>query len=223
MNEDRAYVRKLAMQFRNTGKPTEWFEVLYAQGKDGKAVIPWAEMSPNPNLIQWLDAKQIVGEGKTALTVGCGLGDDVEELCQRGFNAIGFDISASAIAWCKDRFPHSHAQYIAADVLNAPESWNQAFDFVLESYTLQALPRLMREKAIEKIASFVALGGKLLIICRGRDVAEAAGGIPEPLTRDEVMKFVDLGFSLESFEDYLDNESPPVRRFRVEFKKAFGI
>ncbi|OCR00325.1 thiopurine S-methyltransferase [Oscillatoriales cyanobacterium USR001] len=220
MNQDRVYARNLAMQFRNAGKPMEWFEVLYAQGKDGKAVIPWAEMSPNPNLIQWLDAQQIRGEGKTALTVGCGLGDDVEELSWRGFHVVGFDISASAIEWCKNRFPNSNAQYIAADVLNTPESWNQGFDLVLESYTLQALPRSLREKAIEKIANFVAFGGQLLVICRGRDVEEDAGEIPEPLTRDEVMKFVDLGLLLESFEDYLDDESPPVRRFRIEFKKV---
>jgi hypothetical protein len=33
------------------------------------------------------------------------------------------------------------------------------------------------------------------------------------------MGFIEHGLILEQFEDYLDEESPPVRRFRVEFRK----
>lgn len=68
-------------------------------------------MQPNPNLVQWLETHSIQEQGKRALKVGCGLGDDVEELCQHGFQAVGFDISVSAIAWCHRQFPESRAEY----------------------------------------------------------------------------------------------------------------
>jgi SAM-dependent methyltransferase len=220
MNDDRSSVRALAMQYTQAGKPTEWFEVLYAQAKEDETKIPWADMQANPNLMEWLDNNQIIGQGKTALKVGCGLGDDVEELCRRGFQVTGFDISPSAIAWCQNRFPNSKAQYWVANLLNPPEVWTQAFDFVLESYTLQALPPPERQIAIRQVANFVVPGGQLLVICRGREAQEDPGQLPYPLTRDEVMTFTDLGLSLEAFEDYLDRESLPVRRFRAEFKKS---
>lgn len=152
------------------------------------------------------------------MKIGCGLGDDVEELCQRGFKVVGFDISASAIAWCRDRFPESPAEYLVADVLNPPASWTQAFDFVLEAYTLQVLPPLLRQNAIAQIANFVAPGGQLLVICRGRESQEVANQIPYPLMVEEVMTFVEKGLSLEQLEDYIDQESPPIRRFRALFQ-----
>lgn len=219
MNPDRTYARTLAKQYNEAGEPTQWFEVLYAKAKEGKAVVPWADLEANPNLVQWLNANQVQGQGRRALKVGCGLGDDVEELCQRGFEATGFDISASAIEWCRDRFPTSTAQYIVADLLNPPSDWNQSFDFVLESYTLQVLPAPLRPKAIQQIANFVSLGGQLLVISRGRENTEDTGQMPYPLTKDEVMQFMQLGFSLVKFEDYCDQESPPVRRFRAEFRR----
>lgn len=220
MNEERVYAKSLAKQYNDAGEPTQWFEVLYSQAKDGKAVIPWADLKPNPNLVQWLNKNQVQGQGKTALKVGCGLGDDVEELCRRGFNVIGFDISASAIEWCCNRFPNSTAQYVVADLLNPPSTWSQSFDFVLESYTLQVLPPSLRQDAIHQIANFVAPGGKLLVICRGRDAKDAPGQMPDPLISNELMQFVDLGLVLINFEDYLDEESPPVRRFRAEFHRS---
>jgi hypothetical protein len=54
MNDDQTYVRTLAMQYTNAGKPTEWFEVLDSQAKEDGTKIPWADMEANPNLIQCL-------------------------------------------------------------------------------------------------------------------------------------------------------------------------
>jgi ubiquinone/menaquinone biosynthesis C-methylase UbiE len=168
--------------------------------------------------VQWLESHRIEGHGKTALKVGCGLGDDVEELCRRGFKTIGFDISASAIAWCRNRFPQSPAEYCVVDLLNPPALWTRAFDFVVEAYTLQVLPSSLRQHAMVQIANFVATGGQLLVICRGRESHEEPGKMPYPLTVEEVMGFVEYGPILEQFEDYMDEESPPVRRFRATFR-----
>jgi SAM-dependent methyltransferase len=220
MSENRNNARNLAKQYTEQGKPTEWFEVLYSQAQGDNTKIPWADMQANPNLVEWLDKQNIQGQGKTALKIGCGLGDDAEELSKRGFQVTAFDISISAIEWCKNRFPDSSVQYIAADLLKPLTDWNQAFDFVVESYTLQVLPPELRKAAIPIIANFLTPGGRLLVICRGRNIEDESGKMPYPLIKNEVMEFVDAGLSLLQFEDYLDNyESPPVRRFRAEFKK----
>ena len=219
MEEYHSHARKLAQQYLVAGKPTEWFEVLYSQAKNGEASIPWADLKPNPNLTAWLADKQTDGTGKTALKIGCGLGDDVEELVDWGFRVVGFDISTSAIAWCKRRFPDSLAEYVVADLFYPPNRWHFAFDFVLESYTLQVLPPNLRAIAGRHIANFLAPGGTLLVVARARDPEDAPGQMPWPVTRAEMMQFVDLGLSLDRLEDYWDAELPSVRRFRGEFSR----
>ena len=188
--------------------------------KAGQATVPWADLEPNPNLVQWLKQKNINGTGKTALKVGCGLGDDVEELAGYGFSVTGFDISTTAVGWCMHRFPESHASYIRADLFDPPANWIRGFDFILESYTLQVLPPHLRlaAMAMGKIAEFVAPGGTLLAIARGREPDDNPGRMPWPLTKQELLKFEQSGLKLLAFEDFFDAEDPPVRRFMAEFQ-----
>jgi SAM-dependent methyltransferase len=215
---DRTRARALAKEYVAQGRPTDWFEVLYAEADRGDSVVPWADLRPNPNLIAWLDRNRALNGGK-ALKVGCGYGDDVEELARRGYQVVGFDVAPTAIAACMKRSPDSRATYITADVLQSHVEWRQAFDFVLESYTLQVLPPAERDTAIVRIADFVAPDGTLLVIARGRDDEDDPGQMPWPLKRDEVLKFEDAGLTLVEFEDYLDEESPPVRRFRATYRR----
>jgi ubiquinone/menaquinone biosynthesis C-methylase UbiE len=72
--------------------------------------------------------------------VGCGLGDDAEYVAGRGFDTVAFDISASAIRAARRRYPDSAVHYVTADLLDPPGEWERAFDLVVESLTLQALP-----------------------------------------------------------------------------------
>jgi SAM-dependent methyltransferase len=216
----RERARELADTYTADGNATEWFEVLYAEGAAEAADIPWADFEPNPNLVAWLNRASLSPAGASALTVGCGLGDDAEALSDRGFDVTGFDISSTAIEWCRERFPESEVTYQVADLFSAPEDWSRAFDFVLESYTLQVLPEAKQDEAIPIIADFVAPGGTLLVICRGRDPETPTGKVPWPLTRDTVMQFEDHGLDLTAFEDYEDEESPPVRRFRATFHRS---
>src|SRR5207253_8218406 len=128
-------------------------EPLYAWADGDLSSIPWAAKGLNPNLVQWLDREHVNGDGRSALVIGCGLGDDAEELARRGFDVTAFDISPAAIEWCRKRFPDSRVDYQAADLFSPPETWRRGFDFVLESYTVQALPNDVRERALRAVAS----------------------------------------------------------------------
>lgn len=219
MTKSRSRARELAKQYLAGGDATGWFDALYVEAEGDAARIPWADLAPNPGLAEWVEKNEIAGEGKTALVVGCGLGDDAEMLAERGFRVTAFDISATAIAWCRRLRPDSSVQYVAADLLAAPDEWKKAFDFVIEVYTLQALPDELRPAAIRAIASLVAEEGALLVVARGRDPEEDPGEMPWPLTRDELQAFAAAGLTESSFEDFFDNESPPVRRFRVLYSR----
>lgn len=215
----RAKVREIALRHLSEGDALGWFEELYREANGDASVISWADLAPNPNLFFWLDANNVVGRGKSALKIGCGLGDDAEELSLRGFETTAFDISETAISWCRKRFPRSSVNYLSKDLLQAPKEWEQRFDFVLESYTLQVLPPGLRKKAIGMISRFVRTNGKLLVIARGRDPGEEVGKIPWPLLRSELEEFQTRGLQEVSFEDYLDQEDPPVRRFRAVYER----
>jgi SAM-dependent methyltransferase len=216
----RARARQLAREFAQRGDATGWFEQLYTQAQGNEQAIHWADMQVNPNLLGWLNRRNMQGKGKRALVVGCGLGDDAEELAHRGFEVVAFDIAPTAIAWCRQRFPQSSVEYVVADVFDPPRGWQGSFDFVLEAYTLQVLPADVRSGAMTSIAGLLAQGGTLLVVCRGRFPEEPPGNLPWPLSTDELEVFKGAGLRQVQFEDYFDQEEPKVRRFRVEYQRA---
>ncbi|MEX2139066.1 MAG: class I SAM-dependent methyltransferase [Pirellulales bacterium] len=219
MTLHRKQARSLAHESLRRGRPLEWFETLYHQAGGDPAVIPWADMAVNPNLSAWLARTDLIAAQRQALVIGCGLGDDAEALCAAGFRVTAFDISDTCIAWCRRRFPESSVGYCVADLFSPPPAWQRAFDFVLETYTLQVLPENLRATAIRQIADFVAGDGRLLVITRGRDAADDPGAMPWPLLQSELSEFARAGLIELTFEDYLDSEDPPVRRFRVEYRR----
>lgn len=219
MSEARRKAGDLARESLAAGDPVGWFEKLYVQAGGEPGAIAWADLAPNPNVFDWLDREQVNGAGCRALEIGCGLGDDAEDLARRGFAVTAFDVSATAIDWCRRRFPGSPVEYVVADLLNPPAEWARVFDFVLESYTLQVLPPDVRDAAIRRVARFVAPGGSLLVVARGREPSDPPGTMPWPLMRDEFGGFVRAGLEELSFEDFPDDETPTVRRFRAVYRR----
>lgn len=215
----RARARELAEEFLKRGDAKGWFEVFYAEAAGDTTRIPWANLVPNPEMTQWLDENAVQGAGKRALVVGCGLGDDAELLAERGFDVSAFDISPEAIEWCKRRYPDSKVEYIAADLFELPGEWRGAFDFLFEANTLQVLPADLRPAAISAMVNCVTQDGSVLVIARGREPNDDPGFMPWPLTKDDLKPFVESGLQLIAFQDYYDQEEPPVRRFRVHYRK----
>ncbi len=219
---NRTHARELARTYLSQGEPTGWFDRLYVESRNDAKRIPWADLVPNPNLVEWLEVSTIEPEGKQAIVVGCGLGDDAEFLSNEGFTVAAFDVSPEAIRWCKKRFPRSRVSYRTIDLLRLPEGWHRRFDFTVEIYTLQVLPPTIRPQAMQAIVDLVALRGRLLVITRGREEDGAEEEMPWPLTKEELSEFVRLDLEEELFEDYWDQEVPPVRRFRAVYRNSGG-
>lgn len=213
--EARRRAGQLAQQSYAQGDHTGWFEKLYAGAEENPDIIPWADLQTNPHLDAWLKREQPHGAGKTALVVGCGLGDDAEAVASYGFKVTAFDISPSAIAWCKKRFPRTTVNYVAADLFALPENWT--FDLVVEAYTVQALPISARQQAIQAVAACVASGGQVLAIGRLVERDDERVSMPWPLIRAEFDGFTQAGLTELRFEDFLDANG--MRRFRVLYQR----
>lgn len=232
---------EIALEHYKRRDYTGLFEALYAQVEGDPGRVPWADLAPNPILSRWLK-EQPVGQasclpspvksvqrtaGETpappclrAAVVGCGLGDDAQLLAELGYDTLGFDISPTAIAWARQRFTHDRLRFETADLFDLPAEWRGAFDLVVEIYTFQALPLAIRPAAMDHTASLVKPGGKLVVICRGRDEDEPASKLPFPLLRIELDRLVTLsGFVEQQFEDFMDDEAPPVRRFMAVYER----
>ncbi len=216
---NRDEMRRMARESIDRGDVVGWFETLYRRAAGDWTAVPWADLAANPSLCHWLAMAPMPREGTRCLVVGCGLGDDAEALAAAGFEVTAFDVSATAIEACRRRFPESRVVHAVADALDPPCEWKARFDLVVESCTLQVLPPAPRSQAMRSLASLVAPGGRLLVICRGRDSDEPEGDLPWPLTRDELNGFCDAGLTEASSEEFFDDEEPPVRRFFLIYER----
>jgi SAM-dependent methyltransferase len=211
-------VPRVAREHLRAGDPTGWFEAVYAAVGDTVTDVPWVDLEPNRHLVAWLRRDAVQGQGRRAVVVGCGTGDDAELLRKAGFDVVGFDIAPTAVAWATRRFPET--PFRVADLLALPDEMLGAFDLVFEAYTLQALPVDVRDAAIDGVASLVAPGGTLLVVTFGRAPEEEPGRLPWPLTRGELARFGERGLIEQRFEDYRDEIEPERRRFRVEYARG---
>ena len=212
--------RRLASESLAGDDPTGWFERLYVAAEDGAAVVPWGRGAPNPLLAEWAEARAITGRGRRALVVGSGLGDDAEYVAGLGFDTVAFDIAATAVRIARRRFPASEVDYRVADLLEPPREWGEAFDLVVESITVQALPPDLHPAATARVTEMVAPGGTLLVISGGRDDRDGpVEGPPWPLTRAELDAFARGDLRPVRVEAL---GAPGERRWRAEFRRPAG-
>ena len=228
--DKRARTRELAAEFADRGDSLGWFDALYKEAAGDNEKIPWADLEPNRFFREWAEKNELKGEGRKALVVGCGLGDDAVFLDDLGFEVTGFDISETAIEWARKLHADRNIEFEVADLFDPPSEWTYAegnppadaggSDFVLEVYTIQPLPMEMRERTIDAVASLVAPGGELVVVTRGRGDDEEVVKVPWPLSRKDLSRFEANGLVQESFEVMLDEtDDEPADRFVVKYRR----
>ena len=102
MGNPKSATQRLAREYADQGDPNGWFEEFYARACGDIGKVYWADLKPNPLLLDWLKERG-ASDGMRAITIGCGLGDDAEALSRYGYRVTAFDISPSAIAMCRGR------------------------------------------------------------------------------------------------------------------------
>lgn len=202
----------------------ERFESVYHEAGGNPVKVPWADGRANPALVSWLNSAgpAVVRPGARSVVVGCGLGDDVAELLSRGYDATGFDVSGTAVAWARRRFPEYADAFVCADLFKMPSRYRRRFDLVVEVHTLQALHPSLREEAAAALAELVSTRGLLVAICRGRKESvalETVEGPPWALTACELLGLMEASglHPVRAPDEFTDDEAPPVERLRCAF------
>lgn len=214
----RARARELAAEFAEKGNTTGWFEALYAESGGDNEKIPWADLEPNKYFKAWAEKTGLRGDGRKALVVGCGLGDDALMLYEMGFKVTAFDISPTAIEWARKLHKDTDIQFETMDLFEPFRGWLGGFEFVLEIYTIQPLPLEIRPAVIDAIAAFVAPGGRLVVVTRGREDDEEPVQLPWPLSRQDLSRFGKNGLRETGFTEMPDDDDG--RRFVVEYERV---
>lgn len=211
----RDLAQELAAEHLERGDALGWFDALYKTAARDYSVVPWADREFNVHLRDWCEREGMPRPGVRTVVCGCGLGDDAEALAARGAVVTAFDISPEAIQWARERFPNSAVSYSVGDLL----TYSGAFELVVESYTLQAMPLEYRERAIAAVAGLVAPGGEVIVVCRGRGDDDPPGKVPWPLAPSDFPIFSRSGIETIRFEDFDDPYEPGKRRFRYHGRR----
>ncbi len=82
---------KLQAACEDAGNPLDWFDGLYKAAAGDVAAVPWVDNAPHPGLDEWLAKQKNTKEidqkalrSKTAIDVGCGLGDNAIACTMQG-------------------------------------------------------------------------------------------------------------------------------------------
>jgi hypothetical protein len=185
-------VDAIAREHLEAGDPVGWFEPVYRAAGWEATAIPWAGQQPHPYVVDWLDAPPAAPPGTRAVVVGCGLGDDAVAVARHGFETTAFDVAPRAVSWARRRFLRSGVDWRVADVLDLPDDLVGAFDLVVEVRTVQSLPGVVRDAAMQGVASLAAPGGVVLavtLLAVSSEAAARAEGPPWPQAPAELAAY----------------------------------
>jgi len=133
------------------------FESAYA------GTPPWDIGRPQPAIIRLAETNQITG---WVLDVGCGTGENLLYVAERGFVAMGIDGAPTAIkkARAKAKRRGLNAQFEVGDALNlsVPE---RPFDTVIDSGLFHVFSDEDRPRFTESLGRVVRLGGTYFLMC----------------------------------------------------------
>jgi len=211
--------KRMVKSYQDDDDPTGWFDSIYTDAEGNYRDVFWADLTPNPYLLEWLEKHASESRGGKAIVIGCGVGDDAEAISAAGYEVTAFDISPEAIRLCKNRYPNTKVNYLIADLFDYPLQWAESYDLVYECNTIQVLPGKYRIKARDSMISLLAPGGYILVSCRSRMKGEQEDDIPLPLDKQEIDGFIRCGLSEESFLAYNDTQLPSVPHFFAVYKR----
>ncbi len=157
---------------------------------------PWDIGRPQPVFLRLAEAGAIRGR---VLDAGCGTGEHVLMVAERGLDATGVDAAPSAIAAAKHKATERGlaARFLVWDALELAELGEQ-FDSVLDSGLFHVFDDGPRARYVEALAAVVRPGGRYLMCCFS-DRQPGEWG-PRRVRQEEIRAAFGAGWEVESIE-----------------------
>lgn len=199
--DDRSWSRaadRLSKGTENSDEPTRWVKELWSSAERDEIDIPWDRTDPFPDVARRI-AEFGPGAGRRAVVVGAALGADAEALAREGWDTTAFDISPAAVRMAQQRYPDSSVDYVVGDLLDLADELVGAFDFVVEVFTVQAMPPNVRGQATAGIRQLLAPGGSAIVVQYVRNDGDTDTGPPWLLDQEQMGAFgsEDIALRLE--------------------------
>jgi SAM-dependent methyltransferase len=137
-----------------TADGADWWDGFYA---DRDRQVPFFVAKPDESLVSYLD-RGLLKPGR-ALDLGCGTGRNAIHLARAGFTVDAVDLSATAIAWARERAGAADVRFLHGDAfaldLDGP------YDLVYDSGCFHHLAPHRRISYLALIDRCLAPGGHL--------------------------------------------------------------
>ncbi len=193
-----------------------FFESLYQRAEGDDTAVPWQHAVSRRLVGDWLAGVE-PGSHRRALVVAAGLGDDAAALAGRGLEVVAFDVAPTAVDWARRRHRGAPVDWHVADLFELPEAWREAFDLVLEVFTVQSVHPTRQVDAAAAIRATLAPGGRLVVVAVTVDGDGEPSGPPWPLRSDVVEALVD---GLVAVGEHREALSEGVHAVRLELERS---
>ena len=178
----------------------EFWDALYARGGDG-----WELGAAAPSLVDVVE-RTPPPRGRVAV-LGCGRGHDARLLAASGYQVVGYDSSAAALAAARAlaRRDGVDVRFEQRDLFTLGGDEAHAFDGVWEYTCFCAIDPARRDEYVRTIATILRPGGWLLACFY--PLRAGGAGPPFPVSRAEVRRRLAGRFCVERAQ-------PPLRSAR---------
>ena len=168
--------------------PADWFDAAY------EGTPPWDIGRPQPEIVRLQESGHITG---AVLDVGCGTGEHVLLLAERGYDVMGIDGSPRAIekALSKARQRRLDARLEVADALDLA-ALKRRFDTVIDSGLFHIFPDDERLRFVKSLGGVVPPGGAYFMMCFSEH--EPGNWGPRRVTQAEIRAAFRDGWRVDS-------------------------
>jgi SAM-dependent methyltransferase len=168
---------------------------------------PWDIGRPQPVFVGLAEAGAIKGQ---VLDAGCGTGEHVLMVAERGLEATGVDSAPRAIAAAQRKAEERSvaARFLVWDALRLADL-DERFDTVLDSGLFHVFDDDQRAEYVAALGSVLEPGGTLLLCCFS-DRQPGTWG-PRRVTQEEIRTSFAVGWTVESIVKarFVTNLDPP--------------